>query len=51
MQAYLAKETCFVTAATGRFVPGTLVTLVSFRQHHPGFDGDALQVRHRKAAR
>ena len=44
MQAYPAKETCFVTAATERFVPGTLTTLCSFRQHHPGFDGDFVVV-------
>ena len=46
MQAYAAKETCFVTAATERFVPGTLVTLCSFRQHHPAFDGDLVVVHH-----
>ena len=46
MRAYPAKETCFVTAATERFVPGTLVTLASFLKHHPGFDGDLVVVHH-----
>ena len=36
---------CFVTATTERFVPGTLATLCSFRQHHPGFDGDFVVVQ------
>ena len=46
MRAYPAKETCFVTAATERFVPGTLTTLASFLKHHPTFDGDLVVVHH-----
>ena len=44
MRASAAKETCFVTAATERFVPGTLVTLASFLKHHPDFDGDIVVI-------
>ena len=39
-----ASKICFVTATDERFVPGTLATLCSFRQHHPGFDGDFVVV-------
>ena len=40
-----ASANCgFVTAATERFVPGALATLCSFREHHPGFDGDLVVV-------
>ena len=39
-------QTCFVTATTERFVPGTFVTLGSFLKHHPGFDGDLVVVHH-----
>ena len=39
-----APKTCFVTATTENFVPGTLVTLGSFLKHHPGFDGDLVVV-------
>ena len=35
-------------AATERFVPGTLTTLCSFRQHHPGFDGDLVDRKSRR---
>ena len=41
---HAAKETCFVTATTERFVPGTLVALGSFLKHHPGFGGDLVVV-------
>lgn len=44
MPAPAATKTCFVTATTARFVPGTLVTLGSFRQYHPAFDGDIVVV-------
>ena len=44
MRACASGKTCFVTAATERFVPGTLVTLASFRQHHPDFDGDLVVI-------
>ena len=40
MRVCASANCCFVTAATERFVPGALVALCSFRQHHPGFDGD-----------
>ena len=39
-------QTCFVTATTESFVPGTFVTLGSFLRHHPGFDGDLVVVHH-----
>ena len=44
MSSAAAAHTCFVTATTERFVPGTLVTLGSFLQHHPAFDGDLVVV-------
>ena len=44
MPARAASKICFVTATTERFVPGTFATLCSFRQHHPGFDGDFIVV-------
>ena len=44
MRARTTGKVCFVTAATERFVPGALATLCSFRQHHPGFDGDLVVV-------
>ena len=37
-------QICFVTATTESFVPGTFVTLGSFLQHHPDFDGDLVVV-------
>ena len=40
MPSRASSKNCFVTAATERFVPGVLVALCSFRQHHPGFNGD-----------
>ena len=46
MPAGLATKTCFVTATTERFVPGTLVTLASFLKHHPAFDGDLVVIHH-----
>ena len=44
MRACASRKTCFVTAATERFVPGALTTLGSFLKHHPGFDGDLVVV-------
>ena len=44
MPAHAASKICFVTATTERFVPGTLATLCSFRQHHPSFNGDFVVV-------
>ena len=44
MRACASSKTCFVTAATQRFVPGALTTLGSFLKHHPGFDGDLVVV-------
>ena len=44
MRACASRETCFVIATTERFVPGALVTLCSFRQHHPDFAGDLVVV-------
>ena len=35
---------CFATAATESFVPGTVVTIGSFRRHHPDFDGDVVVI-------
>ena len=29
---------CMVTVATGRFVPGALVTIGTFLKHHPRLD-------------
>ena len=46
MRVCASGKTCFVTAATERFVPGTLTTLCSFLKHHPGFDGDLVVVHH-----
>ena len=46
MRVRASGKTCFVTAATERFVPGTLVTLASFLKHHPAFDGDLVVVHH-----
>ena len=40
MRVCASASCCFVTGATERFVPGALATLCSFRQYHPGFDGD-----------
>ena len=40
MRVCASTNCCFVTATTERFVPGALVALCSFRQHHPRFDGD-----------
>ena len=37
-------ETCVLTVTTEGFAPGTFVTLASFLQHHPGFDGDIVVV-------
>ena len=45
MRVRAVSKICFVTATTERFVPGTLATLCSFRQHHPDFDGDFLVVQ------
>ena len=44
MRGRASSKICFVTATTELFVPGTLATLCSFRQHHPGFDGDFVVV-------
>lgn len=33
-------RTCVLTVATESFAPGAFVTLASFLQHHPNFDGD-----------
>ena len=44
MPAGPATKTCFVTATTERFVPGTLVTLRSFLKHHHQFAGDLIVV-------
>ena len=35
---------CFAMAATASFVPGALVTIASFRRHHPAFDGDIVVI-------
>ena len=35
---------CFATAATESFVPGAVVTIGSFRRHHPDFDGDVVVI-------
>ena len=37
-------RSCLVTAATENFVPGALVALGSFLQHHPRFEGDLVLV-------
>ena len=44
MPAARISETCLVTAATERFVPGAVVTLGTFLKHHPRFDGDIVVV-------
>ena len=44
MHSGTSRKNCFVTAATERFVPGALVALCSFRQHHPGFAGDLVVI-------
>ena len=33
---------CLATATTADYLPGTLVTVGSFLQHHPDFDGDVV---------
>ena len=35
---------CFATAATASFVPGAIVAIISFRRHHPSFDGDVVVI-------
>ena len=35
-----SAQLCFATAATERFVPGALVAIASFLEHHPRFSGD-----------
>ena len=35
---------CFATAATESFLPGAVVAICSFRQHHPDFHGDVLVI-------
>ena len=35
---------CLATAATESFVPGAVVTIGSFRRHHPSFDGDVVVI-------
>ena len=35
---------CFATVATASFVPGALVAIGSFQQHHPDFDGDVVVI-------
>ena len=38
------SQTALLTVATESFVPGTFVTLGTFLQHHPDFDGDIVVV-------
>ena len=38
------RNTCLFTVTTERFVPGTLVMLHSFLEHHPRFGGDVVIV-------
>lgn len=38
------NSTCLLTAATDGFLPGTLVMLHSFLQHHPNFGGDIIVI-------
>ena len=33
---------CLATATTEHFVPGTLVMIGTFLEHHPGFEGDVV---------
>ena len=35
-------DVCLATAVTDSFVPGAVVMLGSFRDHHPGFEGDVV---------
>ena len=35
-------DVCLATVVTDSFVPGAVVMLGSFRDHHPGFDGDVV---------
>ena len=35
---------CLATATTERFVPGTMVTVGSFLEHHPDYDGDVVVI-------
>ena len=39
------REACLATVTTEAFVPGTLVTVGSFLQRHPGFDGDVVIIQ------
>ena len=36
------RDVCLATAVTDLFVPGAVVMLGSFRDHHPGFAGDVV---------
>lgn len=38
-------DVCVFTATSERFVPGTLVMLGTFLQHHPEFAGDLVVVQ------
>ena len=38
------KPVCPATAATERFVPGTLALAGSFLRHHPGGDGEIVVI-------
>ena len=38
------SQTALLTVATEGFVPGTFVTVGTFLEHHPGFDGDIVVV-------
>ena len=42
--AFAGAETCLATATSEGFVPGTLVMIASFLEHHPLFDGDVVVI-------
>ena len=40
----MPPRVCLTTATTECFVPGTMVTVGSFLQHHPDYDGDVVVI-------